>query len=188
LHGTLDIAQIATRLDAGTAGADVVATDAVRGVSLAAVALMSTGLLAKTALMPLHLWLPPAHGGAPAPASAVLSALVVKGSFFLLFRLWLDLVPGLPDLGRAGVSSAAAVADAMRGALTAGGFWGSAGPVLAVALTVGLFHVAGESAWQRRVAALGRGLAAFDGVLREWRVAGTLLLLILLLQGLAVLA
>jgi len=99
LHGTLDIAQIATRLDAGTAGADVVATDAVRRASLAAVALMSTGLLAKTALMPLHLWLPPAHGGAPAPASAVLSALVVKGSFFLLFRLWLDLVPGLPDLG-----------------------------------------------------------------------------------------
>jgi multicomponent Na+:H+ antiporter subunit D len=59
---------------------------------------MSTGLLAKTALMPLHLWLPPAHGGAPAPASAVLSALVVKGSFFLLFRLWLDLVPDLPAL------------------------------------------------------------------------------------------
>jgi multicomponent Na+:H+ antiporter subunit D len=72
--------------------------ETVRWTSLAAVALMSTGLLAKTALMPLHLWLPPAHGGAPAPASAVLSALVVKGSFFLLFRLWLDLVPDLPAL------------------------------------------------------------------------------------------
>jgi multicomponent Na+:H+ antiporter subunit D len=97
VHGTLDIGQIRVALVA-------VATDpqapgeTVRWTSLAAVALMSTGLLAKTALMPLHLWLPPAHGGAPAPASAVLSALVVKGSFFLLFRLWLDLVPDLPAL------------------------------------------------------------------------------------------
>jgi Proton-conducting membrane transporter len=31
-------------------------------------------------LFPLHLWLPPAHAGAPAAASAVLSALVVKAS------------------------------------------------------------------------------------------------------------
>ena len=51
---------------------------------------MTAGLLAKTALFPLHLWLPPAHAGAPAPASTVLSALVVKGSFFVLVRLWFD--------------------------------------------------------------------------------------------------
>ena len=44
---------------------------------------MTAGLLAKTALFPLHLWLPPAHAGAPPAASAVLSALVVKGSFFI---------------------------------------------------------------------------------------------------------
>ena len=36
---------------------------------------MTIGLLAKTALFPLHLWLPPAHAGAPAAASAVLSRL-----------------------------------------------------------------------------------------------------------------
>jgi formate hydrogenlyase subunit 3/multisubunit Na+/H+ antiporter MnhD subunit len=59
-------------------------------------ALMTAGLLAKTALVPLHLWLPPAHAGAPAAASAVLSALVVKGSFFLLVRLWFDVMPGIP--------------------------------------------------------------------------------------------
>ena len=44
-----------------------------------AAALMTAGLLAKAALFPLHLWLPPAHANAPAAASAVLSALVVKG-------------------------------------------------------------------------------------------------------------
>ena len=57
-------------------------------------ALATTGLLAKTALFPLHIWLPPAHAGAPAAASAVLSALVIKGSWFLLIRLWFDALPG----------------------------------------------------------------------------------------------
>jgi formate hydrogenlyase subunit 3/multisubunit Na+/H+ antiporter MnhD subunit len=56
---------------------------------------MTAGLLTKTALFPLHLWLPPAHAGAPAPGSAVLSALVVKGSFILIVRLWFDAMPGL---------------------------------------------------------------------------------------------
>jgi formate hydrogenlyase subunit 3/multisubunit Na+/H+ antiporter MnhD subunit len=58
---------------------------------------MTAGLLAKTALFPLHLWLPPAHAGAPAPASAVLSSLVVKGSFLIIVRLWFDVIPGLPS-------------------------------------------------------------------------------------------
>lgn len=58
-----------------------------------ALAAMTAGLLAKTALFPLHLWLPPAHAGAAPPASAVLSALVVKGSFFVVVRLWLNLAP-----------------------------------------------------------------------------------------------
>ena len=60
-----------------------------------AAALMTTGLIAKTALFPLHLWLPPAHAGAPAAGSALLSALVVKGSFILIVRLWFDAMPGL---------------------------------------------------------------------------------------------
>jgi formate hydrogenlyase subunit 3/multisubunit Na+/H+ antiporter MnhD subunit len=398
LHGTLDIGQIADRL-ADTA--DGAAAGGVPQASLVAVALMSTGLLAKTALMPLHLWLPPAHGGAPAPASAVLSALVVKGSFFLLFRLWLDLVPasavpnaglllgvlgafaillgnlmallqerlkllvaystlaqlgylfllfplasgpaggtavaaglvqvashalakaalfllagrvllafghdrlpalggfgrelpgtllvllaaglalvGLPpsggylvkalygqaagadawwwrlvldlgglltaaylarilalalrapatgtgaaptllaggalgsfglwvpgvlavgalllgllppaafallDIGRHGMDAAGAVAGVMGSALTPGVVLASTGPVLAVALGVVLFQLARESAWQLRLGGLGRRVAAFEGWLRQWRVAGGLLLLILLLQALGVL-
>jgi formate hydrogenlyase subunit 3/multisubunit Na+/H+ antiporter MnhD subunit len=55
-----------------------------------ALALMTVGLLLKTALFPLHFWLQPAHASAPAPVSAVLSALVVKASFYLVLRLWLD--------------------------------------------------------------------------------------------------
>jgi formate hydrogenlyase subunit 3/multisubunit Na+/H+ antiporter MnhD subunit len=57
---------------------------------------MTAGLLAKTALFPVHLWLPPAHANAPAAASAVLSGLVVKGSFFLTLRLWFYVLPALP--------------------------------------------------------------------------------------------
>jgi len=58
-----------------------------------AVGLMTAGLLLKTALFPLHFWLPPAHASAPAPVSALLSALVVKASFYILLRLWLDVFP-----------------------------------------------------------------------------------------------
>ena len=84
LYGTLDIVLLSRRVHAEPA-------------ALIAVALMTAGLLAKTALFPLHLWLPPAHAGAPAPASAILSGLVVKGSFFILLRLWFNVPPGVPS-------------------------------------------------------------------------------------------
>ena len=84
-YGTLDIALLSARVRPEPA------------VWLAA-GLMTAGLLAKTALFPLHLWLPPAHANAPAAASAVLSGLVVKGSFFLVVRLWFDVLPALPTL------------------------------------------------------------------------------------------
>jgi len=81
-YGTLDMPMLAEVLQA-------------EPIAIAALALMTAGLLAKTALFPLHIWLPPAHGGAPAAASAVLSALVIKGSWFLVLRLWLDVMPGV---------------------------------------------------------------------------------------------
>ena len=81
-YGTLDIQLLAERVRPEPA-------------ALAAAALMTVGLLAKTALFPLHLWLPPAHAGAPPAASAVLSGLVIKGSWFLVVRLWFDVFPGL---------------------------------------------------------------------------------------------
>ncbi len=86
-YGTLDIALLAARVQPEPA-------------AWVAAALMTAGLLAKTALFPLHLWLPPAHAGAPPAASAVLSALVVKGSFFLVVRLWFDVMPGAVGASR----------------------------------------------------------------------------------------
>jgi multicomponent Na+:H+ antiporter subunit D len=53
-----------------------------------ALGLMTVGMIMKTALFPFHFWLPPAHGEAPAPVSAILSALVIKGSFYLFLRIW----------------------------------------------------------------------------------------------------
>jgi len=80
VYGALDIEWLSGRVRA-------------EPVTLIAATLMTVGLLAKTALFPLHLWLPPAHAGAPPAASAVLSALVVKGSFFIVVRLWFFVMP-----------------------------------------------------------------------------------------------
>lgn len=57
------------------------------GALSAALALMVVGLLLKTALFPLHFWLPAAHANATAPASALLSGLVVKAALYIFLRL-----------------------------------------------------------------------------------------------------
>jgi formate hydrogenlyase subunit 3/multisubunit Na+/H+ antiporter MnhD subunit len=104
--GTLDIPLLAERIHPSV-------------VTFAAVALMTTGLLAKTALFPLHLWLPPAHAGAPPAASAVLSALVVKGSFFIVIRLWFDAAPALPGLAAAQLLAGLGAAAILFGSVIA---------------------------------------------------------------------
>lgn len=58
------------------------------GVPVAATVLASAGLALKAALVPLHGWLPPAHAGAPTAVSPLMSALVVKASFYVLWRWW----------------------------------------------------------------------------------------------------
>ena len=105
-YGTLDIVLLAERVRPGLS-------------ALAAVALMTAGLLAKTALFPLHLWLPPAHAGAPAAASAVLSALVVKGSWFLVVRLWFDVMPGVVTPSAAQLLGALGTAAIVVGSVVA---------------------------------------------------------------------
>ena len=105
-YGTLDIALLAQRVRPEAA-------------AYAAAALMTGGLLAKTALFPLHLWLPPAHAGAPAAASAVLSALVVKGSWFLVVRLWFDVMPGVVTFSAAQVLGALGAGAIVLGSVVA---------------------------------------------------------------------
>lgn len=89
-----------------------------RAVLLAG-ALMTAGLLAKTALFPLHAWLPPAHAGAPAPGSALLSALVIKASFLILLRIWFDLMPDAGGRGVTPVLGALGAAAIVYGSLLA---------------------------------------------------------------------
>src|SRR5690606_17881098 len=76
IHGAYGTVSIATLTPLVTAQAPL-------AVWLAGL-LMLVGLMIKTALFPFHGWLPPAHGGAPAPVSALLSALVIKGTFYLV--------------------------------------------------------------------------------------------------------
>jgi multicomponent Na+:H+ antiporter subunit D len=105
-YGTLDMLLLA----------DVVRPEP---VAWAAAALMTVGLLAKTALFPLHIWLPPAHAGAPAAASAVLSALVIKGSWFLVVRLWFDVMPGVVTLPSAQLLAAMGATAIVVGSVVA---------------------------------------------------------------------
>jgi formate hydrogenlyase subunit 3/multisubunit Na+/H+ antiporter MnhD subunit len=73
---------------------DVLRTTLVADTTAATgLALMIAALVLKTALVPAHFWLPAAHGSAPSPVSAVLSSLVVKGSYFVILRLMLDVMP-----------------------------------------------------------------------------------------------
>jgi formate hydrogenlyase subunit 3/multisubunit Na+/H+ antiporter MnhD subunit len=84
-----------------------------------ALALMTGGLLAKAALFPLHFWLPPAHAHAPAPVSALLSALVVKGAFYILLRLWFEAFPALMTPAVAQTLGALGVAAILWGSIHA---------------------------------------------------------------------
>ncbi len=98
-QGTLDLYQAGAQLGPTT-------------TSTAACALMMTGLFLKTALFPLHFWLPPAHGAAISPVSAILSGLVVKASFYVALRLWVSTfgsVAGFAAAQMIGVMGAAAI-------------------------------------------------------------------------------
>lgn len=56
------------------------------GVCLVAVFLMIIGFGVKAGCFPLHAWLPTAHPVAPAPASAFLSGIIVKGGVLAIIR------------------------------------------------------------------------------------------------------
>lgn len=56
------------------------------GMCLVAVFLMIVGFGVKAGCFPLHAWLPTAHPVAPAPASAFLSGIIVKGGVLAIIR------------------------------------------------------------------------------------------------------
>ena len=101
-YGTLDLATLAQTVGPGAP-------------AWTALALMSAGLLVKTALFPLHFWLPAAHASAPAPVSAVLSALVVKAAFYVVLRLWLDVFAELATAAAAGLVATLGAAAVLWG-------------------------------------------------------------------------
>jgi formate hydrogenlyase subunit 3/multisubunit Na+/H+ antiporter MnhD subunit len=93
----------------------------VRGdaITLCAAVLMIVGLLLKTALFPLHFWLPDAHANAPAPVSGLLSGLVLKASFFIIFRLWFFVFAPLAAPGAGQLLSGLGAAAILWGSLQA---------------------------------------------------------------------
>lgn len=105
-HGTLAISLLSELIVPGPA-------------AWLALTLMVFGLAIKTALFPLHFWLPPAHGGATTPASALLSGLVIKASFYLLLRLWFDLFAPLLTVAAAQVFGWLGAAAIVWGSLAA---------------------------------------------------------------------
>ncbi len=105
-YGTLDVGLLATLARPAP-------------TTVAAGALMTVGLLAKTALFPFYLWLPPAHAGAPPAASAVLSGLVVKASFFLVLLVWFGALPGVLTLPAAQILAALGSAAIIFGSILA---------------------------------------------------------------------
>lgn len=57
----------------------------------AVAALIMIGFLIKASVFPLHTWLPKAHPAAPAPASAILSGILVKTGIFGLLIIIIDI-------------------------------------------------------------------------------------------------
>jgi multicomponent Na+:H+ antiporter subunit D len=108
-EGALDIETLSGRVTSGVP-------------MFGALLMVMLGLMLKTALFPFHFWLPPAHGNALPPVSAVLSALVIKTSFYILLRLWFDLFP-------AEVTRSIALLPAILGSLAI--LWGSAQAIIA---------------------------------------------------------
>lgn len=100
---TLDLETLGARLTAGPQTA-------------VAFALMMSGLSLKAALFPLHGWLPPAYVSASSSVAAFLSALVGKGAFYVLLRIFWHAAP----------SQHALVAGDLLGVLGAAAvLWGS---------------------------------------------------------------
>jgi multicomponent Na+:H+ antiporter subunit D len=104
--GTLDLGLLSGRIEPGVP-------------AWTAVALLTVGLALKSALFPLHFWLPRAHASAPAPVSAALSALVVTGTVYLVLRLWVEVFPAVVGGAAAGLVGTLGAAGIVWGSVQA---------------------------------------------------------------------
>ncbi len=92
-------------------------------LSKTALALITVGIATRSAVVPFHTWLPPAHSTAPYPVSALLSGLVIKVPLLALWHFYaylpfspLEQLPTWLGIGGALVGGIAAVmqSDAKR--------------------------------------------------------------------------
>ena len=86
LFGIFVLSQYAPSMDFVAGGHMTLGAIQNKGLILGALFLMVVGFGAKAGLFPLHAWLPIAHPVAPAPASAVLSGVVVKSGVLAMIR------------------------------------------------------------------------------------------------------
>lgn len=86
LFGIFVLSQYAPSMDFAAGGHFAAETMSNKGLILGALGMMVLGFGAKAGLFPLHAWLPIAHPVAPAPASAVLSGVVVKSGVLAILR------------------------------------------------------------------------------------------------------
>ena len=83
-YGVLSLSGIASALQG---------TSALLPRTIWAMGLIMVGGLIKVALFPFHYWLPPAHGEAELPVSALLSGVLLQVNFYFLFRLFTSVFP-----------------------------------------------------------------------------------------------
>ncbi len=119
LSGLCLIAAVALLAPHGASFSAMRASPPTPGVAAIVLILAMVGPGSKAGLVPLHVWLPPAHAAAPAPVSALMSGAMTKVALYVLIRLLFDLVgPGIaPWWGLPLI--ALGIASAVLGALRA---------------------------------------------------------------------
>jgi proton-translocating NADH-quinone oxidoreductase chain N len=83
----------------------------------AGLAFVLVGLGVKSALVPLHSWLPDAHGRAPSSISAMLSGIIIQSAFYALLKV--SLGTGMSTRALGGVLIAFSVANMTLGNIVA---------------------------------------------------------------------
>lgn len=57
---------------------------------------MIVGFGTKAGIIPFHIWLPRAHSAAPSQVSALMSGVMIKMGIFMMFKMFVDILPNSP--------------------------------------------------------------------------------------------